>query len=250
MRTGRTFPASRRKLENLIDPIHAFFLPTFVTFSVCVLFSVLAVPARAADIELPPIVVTARVPVQTPDIVSSDRAQRSPEVHWPTALSLQTSEMFAHNEIEINASCATVWNRIVQAQLWPQWFPSSGKVKINGDYQMLQKNSRFTWSGFDLPLEHRFASFPPPTDSKVIEYVPESRIGWVSYATSSVYGPICDSYHNWFLTPTGAKRCHVIFEEVATGLAAQHARGNCVEILHLSHQRWLEALKKISENQI
>ena len=74
-----------------------------------------------------------------------------------------------------------------------------------------------SWSGFDLPLENRFESFPRPTESKVIEYVPESRIGWVSYATSTVYGPICDSYHNWFLTPNGAKRCHVIFEEIATG---------------------------------
>jgi uncharacterized protein YndB with AHSA1/START domain len=225
-------------------------LPTpLEALATCVLVSALTVPATAADIELPPIVVSARVPTQPPDIVSSDRAQRSPDVHWPTALSLQTSEMFAHNEIEIDASCATVWNRIVQARLWPQWFPSSGRVKIKGDSQMLQKNTKFSWSGFDLPLENRFESFSPPTDSKVIEYVPESRIGWVSYATSTVYGPICDSYHNWFLTSTSAERCHVIFEEVATGLAAQHARGNYVEILHLSHQRWLEALKKISENK-
>ncbi len=226
-------------------------LPTlFETLAAGVLISSLAVPATAADIELPPIVVSARaVPVKPPDIVSSDRAQRSPDVHWPTPISLLTSEMFAHNEIEINASCATVWNRLVQAQRWPQWFPSSGKVKLKGDSRMLQKNTKFTWSGFDMPLENRFEAFPPPTDSKVIEFVPESRIGWVSYATSTVYGPICDSYHNWFLTPRGAKRCHVTFEAVATGLAAQHARGNYVEILHLSHQRWLEALKKSSETQ-
>jgi uncharacterized protein YndB with AHSA1/START domain len=216
----------------------------------CVLTSVLTAPATGADVELPPIVVSARVPSQAPDIVSNDRVQRSPDVHWPTALSLQSSEMFAHNEIEINASCATVWNRIVEAGLWPRWFPSSGKVKVKGDSQMLQKNTKFSWSGFDLPLENRFESFPRPTESKVIEYVPVSRIGWVSYATSTVYGPICDSYHNWFLTPNGAKRCHVIFEEVATGLAAQHARGNYVEILHLSHQRWLEALKRISESKM
>jgi hypothetical protein len=229
--------------------MQAFFPTPLKTLAASVFFSVLVSPARGADIELPPIVVTARVPVQPPDMVSKDRAQRSPDVHWPTGLSLQTSEMFAHNEIEINASCATVWNRIVQAQLWPQWFRSSGKVKIKGDSQMLQKNTKFTWSGFDLPLENRFESFPPPTDSKVIEYIPDSRIGWVNYATSTVYGPVCDCYHNWFLTPDGAKRCHVIFEEVATGLAAQHARGNYVEILHLSHQRWLKALKEISESQ-
>src|ERR1700722_14787651 len=103
------------------------------TLAACLSISVLVVPATAADIELPPIVVSARVPVQPPDIVSNDRAQRSPDVHWPTALSLQTSEMFPHNEIDINASFAPVWNRIVQPRLCPQWFPSSGQVKIKGD---------------------------------------------------------------------------------------------------------------------
>lgn len=80
--------------------------------------------------------------------------------------------------------------------------------------------------------------------------VPESRLGWVSYATANTpFGPLCDSYHNWLLTPIGAKKCLVIFEAVATGLAARKARGNYSEITHLSHQRWLEELKRISESQ-
>jgi len=92
-------------------------------------------------------------------------------------------------------------------------------------------------------------SFSQPLDSKVSEYVPESRLGWVSYGSIGVWGPVCDAYHTWLLTPTGANKCRVIFEEVATGLAAQHARGVYPEILHLSHQRWLEQLKKISESR-
>jgi hypothetical protein len=187
--------------------------------------------------------------VQPPDIVSRDRDQRSPDIHWPPALSIRWSEMFAHNEIEINAPCATVWNHLVQAQLWPQWYPNSGKVKINDGSQMLQKNTKFTWSGFDLPRDNRFDSFSPPLDSQVSEYVPESRLSWVSYGSTGVWGPVCDAYHTWLLTPIGATKCRVTFEEVATGLAAQHARGVYPEILHLSHQRWLERLKKISESR-
>jgi Polyketide cyclase / dehydrase and lipid transport len=228
--------------------MQAVLLTPLKTFAAGVLFAVAVLPAPAADIELPGIVVTGSVPTKPPDIVSKDRDQRSPDVHWSSTLSPERAEMFAHNEIEINAPCATVWNYLVQAELWPQWFPKCGKVEIKGGSPVLQKNTKFTWSGFDLPLENRFQAFPPPPDAKVIECVPESRIGWVSYATSSIYGPICDAYHNWFLVPTGAKKCHVVFEEVATGVAAVHARGNYPEVLHLSHQRWLEELKKVSES--
>jgi hypothetical protein len=97
-----------------------------------------------ADVELPPIVVSATpvpIPRQPPDIVSKDRDQRSPDVHWSKDLSPERAEMFAHNEIEINASCATVWNHLIQAQLWPQWFPKCGKVQIKDRSKVLQKNT-------------------------------------------------------------------------------------------------------------
>ncbi len=133
----------------------------------CVLFTVVAGPGKGAEVELPPIVVSATpspIPRQLPDIVSKDREQRSPDVHWSKVLSPDRAEMFAHNEIEINASYATVWNHLVQAQLWPQWFPKCGKVDIKGRSKVLQMNTKFTWSSLDLPLQNRFESFPPPPD--------------------------------------------------------------------------------------
>ncbi|MBV8640249.1 MAG: SRPBCC domain-containing protein [Verrucomicrobia bacterium] len=155
--------------------------------------------------------------------------------------------MFAHNAIEINAPVATVWTHLVQAELWPQWLPKVGKVKVNGDSHMLEKNTNFTWSGFDLPPEYiRFLTVTR-VESRVVEYAPENRLSWVTYAPNTIYGPLCDSYHTWLLTPAGAKKCRVIFEDIATGLAALHARGSYPEVLHLSHQRWLEGLKRISE---
>jgi hypothetical protein len=86
-----------------------------------------------------------------------------------------------------------------------------------------------------------------PLDGKVIEYIPERRIGWYSFGTFTEHGPLCVSYHTWLLTPIGAKKCHVIFEEVATGRAALYAREAYPEIVHVSHLRWLEQLKKVSE---
>jgi hypothetical protein len=89
--------------------------------------------------------------------------------------------LFAHNEIEINAPCATVWDHLVRAQLWPEWCSFSGKVKIWDRSPTLQKNTRFSWRGLDLPQDGAAAfRYPPkPLNSKVIEYVPESRIGWL-----------------------------------------------------------------------
>ena len=216
--------------------------------AVCILFAAVAATTTRAATELPAVTVTATA---TPggDIVSRDRDQRSPEMHWPTSLFLKYSEIFAHNEIEINASCATVWNHLVQAQLWPQWCPFSKKVKISGGSKILQKNTRFSWVGTDLP-EDTLAIFDSASKtmfSEVVECVPESRLGWSSYGDLTIHGLLCVAYHNWLLTPISAKKCRVIFEEVATGVAARYARGAYPEIVHDYHQAWLERLKWVSE---
>jgi hypothetical protein len=131
-----------RELEKLIDQMRAILL---IPLAACVLFAVVVVPATGAVIELPAIVVTGRAS-KPPDIVDRDRAQRSQDVHWPPDLTLRWSEMFAHNEIEINAPCATVWNRLVQAQLWPQWFPNCGYVKIrDGSHTAKEHQVHVEW---------------------------------------------------------------------------------------------------------
>jgi hypothetical protein len=139
----------------------------------CGLFMAFAATETRAATELPGITVTGN-PTPPGDIVSRDRDQRSPDINWPTALSLRWSEVFAHNQIEINAPCATVWNHLVQAQRWPQWCAFAGKVKIMDGSAILQKNTRFRWSGLDLPQDEIavFQHAPEPLDSKVIEYEP------------------------------------------------------------------------------
>jgi hypothetical protein len=101
----------------------------------------------------------------------------------------------------------------------------------------------------DLPQDDIavFQHSPEPLDSKVIEYVPERRIAWYSFGTLTEHGPLCAAYHTWLLTPVGAKKCRVIFEEAATGGAARYARGAYPEVVHLSDKRWLAQLKRVSE---
>ena len=85
--------------------------------------------------------------------------------------------------------------------------------------------------------------------AKVIECVPERRIGWYSCSGILTYhGPLFVSYHTWLIKPMGPKKCYVTFEEVATSMAARYAQGRYPEIVHVGHQHWLEQLKQVSEN--
>jgi hypothetical protein len=60
---------------------------------------------RAAN-PLPAVTVTGHVKTtQEPDAVSRDWAERSPEIHWPTPMFNGAAEIFAHNQIMINAFC-------------------------------------------------------------------------------------------------------------------------------------------------
>jgi hypothetical protein len=220
--------------------------------AICGLF-LIAGTAAQANTELPAVTVTGRAtPSPTPpgDTVSRDWAERSPEVRWPTPMFNGAAEIFAHNQIVINASCDTVWDHLIHAELWPHWCPYSGKVTIWGRSQVLQKNSKFTWVSSDLPQQIPILGNYPAdrVDGLVVEFVPPNRLGWRSFGRQeTIHGPLVDSYHNWFIKPIGPRKCLVTFEEVATGLAARWARCAYPELVHLTHEHWLEALKRVSE---
>jgi hypothetical protein len=113
------------------------------------------------------------------------------------------------------------------------------------------KDTKFTWRGLDLPQDsvpEGREYLPQTLDAKVLECVPERRIGWYSCGIITEHGHFYLSYHTWLITPMGPKKCYVTFEEVASGQAARYARGVYPEIVHVSHQRWLEQLKRVSEN--
>ena len=98
----------------------------------------------------------------------------------------------------------------------------------------------------DIPI---FPGAPADrVDALVIECDPPNRLGWRSYGRAwTIHGVLVDSYHNWFIKPMGPRKCLVTFEEVATGVAARYGRGAYPELVHLSHDHWLEGLKRLSE---
>lgn len=166
--------------------------------------------------------------------MKDDLAQRSSDIHWPEGFDPMKADLFAHNEINVDASCQRVWDRIIDADQWPKWYPNSENVRIvsNADTH-LKADAVFRWTTFGLPLE-----------SKIHEFVAGSRIGWYGYAP----GTAPTFYHTWYLVPEG-NTCHVVMEEVGKGHDAAHLRATDEGLMHRGHNVWLVTLKWMSEIQ-
>lgn len=163
--------------------------------------------------------------------MKQDLAMRSNEIHWPERFNPATADLFAHNELLINASCEKIWSHIVDASKWPQWYPNSKDVELPEGTKVLGSDTRWRWSTFGLSIE-----------SKVNEYVPHARLGWYGYAP----GAQPSFYHTWYLAPRGAS-CLVATDEVGVGKDAAHLRQTDESLLHRGHDLWLATLKWASE---
>ena len=141
--------------------------------------------------------------------MKEDLANRSTDMHWPPEFDPLNADLFSHNELFINASCERVWQHIIEATKWPQWYPNSKDVRIVSDASsVLKDGTAFRWTTFGLPLE-----------SKIHEFVPYTRIGWYGYAP----GTEPTFYHAWYLTGRG-DGCQVVTVEVGNGPNAAYLR--------------------------
>ena len=164
--------------------------------------------------------------------MKQDLAEREKEIHWPEGFDPSQADLFSHNAILINATCERIWGHIVDATKWPQWYPNSKDVLIDGG-NVLKEGTIFHWSTFGLPLE-----------SKVNEFVPYTRIGWYGYAP----GTAPSFYHTWYLKPQG-KACLAVTDEVGKWKDAAHLRETDESLMHRGHDLWLATLKWMSEGK-
>jgi len=165
--------------------------------------------------------------------MQDDLVHRSPEIHWPAGFEPAGADLFAHNELVVNASCERVWSHIVDAGKWPGWYPNSKDVQIQGGDTLLQDGTVFRWTTFGLAIE-----------SRVYEYVPNRRLGWYGYAPGSPPS----FYHSWYLEPRGAM-CHVVMDEVGIGQDAAGLRRSDETLMHRGHDLWLATLKWVAEGK-
>jgi hypothetical protein len=163
--------------------------------------------------------------------MKDDLAHRSPDIHWPTGFEPEKADLFAHNDLIINASCERVWTHIIEATRWPTWYPNSKDVEIQRGDPVLRDGTVFRWTTFGLAIE-----------SKVHEYVLNQRLGWYGY----VPGAKPSFYHSWYLEPRGAM-CHVVMDEAGVGKDAAGLRKSDETLMHRGHDLWLATLKWVAE---
>jgi hypothetical protein len=169
-------------------------------------------------------------PVNEALTFNGDGMQRSKQIHWPDDFHPEQADLFAHNEIVIRASCEKVFANLVDAPEWPSWYPNSHNVKLlNSPDGKLHEGTRFSWNTFNVAIE-----------SRVHEFVPNSRLGWFGDGTGM------NAYHTFLLLKTG-EGCHVVTEEVVKGPGAVEFRQKQPNAMHEGHDLWLQTLKQRSE---
>src|SRR5258707_978137 len=84
-------------------------------------------------------------------MMEQDLADREKDIHWAEGFDPSQADLFSHNALLINASCAHIWGHIVDATKWPQWYPNSKDVHIDGG-DVLKGGTVFHWSTIGLPL--------------------------------------------------------------------------------------------------
>lgn len=162
--------------------------------------------------------------------MNDDWAGRRANVHWPTGLLPADADLFAHNEMYIDASPPLIWRSIIEAQKWPVWYPNAHDVRIVNDrFGVLMRGSEFSWRTFGLHV-----------DSKVIKFVPFCRLDWFSKS------PGIEVYRTWLLIPA-SDGCQVVTEESAKGPVAVAVQQLDPDVLHKGSDLWLRTLRLLSE---
>jgi uncharacterized protein YndB with AHSA1/START domain len=164
-------------------------------------------------------------------IALAGKAQNSPAIHWPEEYEPSKSNFYVHNEIEINAPPAVVWEILMEAENWPKWYEGATNVSVSTESRLLEGNSSFKWKTMGIKFE-----------SVIKELVPNERLSWES-KLKKIQG-----YHAWLIIPT-ATGCRVITDESQNGWLTFFEQLFQPKKLHRLHDIWLTELKRKAETK-
>ncbi len=152
------------------------------------------------------------------------------EINWPAEYLPEAATFYVHNKIEIDAAPQVVWDILIQAESWPQWYSGAAEVDIKtpGNTE-LEADSVFSWKTMGLRFE-----------SSVREFEPPYRLSWES-RKSSIRG-----YHAWLIIPTD-KGSLLITDESQKGWLAVLESVFQPDKLGRLHDIWLTEIKRKAE---
>jgi uncharacterized protein YndB with AHSA1/START domain len=169
-------------------------------------------------------------PIGSPENEFDLLNQKTDKINFPSQYSQKNALFFVSNEIEINAKPEKVWEILIDANNWQNWYKGASNLTLNNPVNsMLGAESSINWTTMDMDFV-----------SKITEFYPPNRLSWESRKCS------IQGYHGWILIPTqnGTK---VITEEGFQGILGWLQSIFIPGKLHKLHDLWLQELKKKSE---
>ena len=154
-------------------------------------------------------------------------SEPSGRIHWPDEFRPESCAVHVRNELQMKVPAERVWDALVHAKRWPEWYPNAKKVVLrNQEGERLEKGTVFRWSTFGVRIT-----------SEVVEYEPEERIAWTGKA------PGLWVYHAWLLEKTEAG-CRVLTEETQHGVLCRLSALLFPRRMWKFHQLWLETMER------
>ena len=158
----------------------------------------------------------------------------SEKINWPDNYKPEEAGFFVHNEIDIKASPQTVWNILVKAEDWPQWYEGASDVHIKSNTSgILEDKTEFSWKTMGQDFESTI----------IKEFQAPYRLSWEA-TKSNIRG-----YHAWLIIPT-EDGCKVITSEAQHGFLTFMQKAFLPNKLRKLHDIWLDELKQKAEDEI
>lgn len=150
----------------------------------------------------------------------------TPTINWPGKYRPENSAVHVVNELAMDVAPAAVWDCLIEAAQWPQWYGNASNVIVRDAADgRLHEGAQFRWKTFGVTI-----------DSVIEEFEGPERIAW----SATAFG--LDVYHAWLIMPT-PEGCKVITEETQNGFLARLAHLLQPGRMHKFHQIWLTSLE-------
>jgi len=162
--------------------------------------------------------------------IQDDITHRSADIDWPLGFKPTGADLFAHNEIVINAEPEVIWQHLIAATAWPDWYSNARHVVVNDPSELLADGVTFDWTTFGMQIA-----------STVAEFVPVARLGWYGV------GEGLHAYHTWLLVPR-ERGTYIVMEEVGLGDSAKQLAQSNPGHMHRGHDLWNISLKFLCES--
>ncbi len=155
----------------------------------------------------------------------------SEKINWPEDYLPKDADFYVHNMIQVNAKPEEIWNLLVNAEDWPNWYEGMTNVKVlNSEESLLESDTKL-----------KFSTMGQDFDAIIREYEPYQRLAWETKNEK------LGAYHAWLIIPN-EKGCVIVTDEVQKGKLAKLQRIFLPNKLRKLHDTWLQGFKEKAEN--